>query len=190
MYSNIYSIEPHFSNSKKMLPIAMLLGWICLPMGRCQADEQFQILKSKPSVVFQRVGTLYPTINFAHIRVSANLTELQSVSVEICQSAHLFTKLSNYTNAEVLDNINPSISEAFRSEEDGSRFPSESFSSIMRSMVNGLKSKCRESEVSMGLVQQIFRSVPISSSTLDTIHERETTSLGYYIIIIFHLQSG
>ena len=122
--------------------------------------------------MFQRVGALYPTLKFAHIRVSANLTELQSVSVEICQSARLFAKLSNYTNAEVLDNINPSITEAFKSAEDGNRFPSKSFSSIMRAMVNGLDSKCRESEVSMGLVQQIFRSVPIASSTLDTLHER------------------
>ena len=127
-HSTFCFMKPHFIPSKKALPILMMLGFLALPQGRCQPDEQIQILKSKPSVVFQRVGALYPTLNFAHIRVSANLTELQSVSVGICQSARLFAKLSNYTNAEILDNINQTKKEAFKSAEDGNLFPSKSFS--------------------------------------------------------------
>ena len=94
-YSTLHFLKQHFIPSKKALPILMVLGWLSLQQGACQPDEHIQILKSKTSIVFQRVGALYPTLNFAHIRVSANLTELQSVSVGICQSARLFAKLSN-----------------------------------------------------------------------------------------------
>lgn len=100
------------------------------------------------------------------------------MSIGICQSAQLFAKLSNYTDAEVLKDINPAIAEAFRSTEESSQFPSNSFSSIMRVMVNGLDSNCRESKVSLGLVQQIFKSVPIASSTLDTREREKRQALG------------
>ena len=140
-YSHFYSIEPHFILSKKMLPIAFVMGCLIpsfIPLVMGQSNEQIIIRKSKPSVVFQRVGTLYPTLNFAHIRVSANLTELQTVSTVICQTARFFARLSNYTDAEVLKGINPAIAEAFRSAEESNQYPSNSFLSIMRVMVNGL----------------------------------------------------
>lgn len=152
----------------------------------CQPDYQIQILKAEPSVIFQQVGVLYPTLNFAHVRVSANLTEMESISAGICQSAKLFKGLSKYTDPEILHNVHPSIAEAFNSAEDG-RYPTKPFSSIMKAIITGLESKCREGEVSLGLVQQIFRSVPIASSTRDTTHERRKKQVLGAISLLFSM---
>ena len=136
-----------------------------------QSNEQIQILQPPPSLIFQQVGALYPTLNFAHIRVSANLSELQTNVHRVCSTAELFKGLSNYTTPGILRNLNPQATTDFSSAEKG-KYPTKPFTSVTRAMVSSIESKCHEGEVSMGLVQQIFRSVPIASSTGDTVHDR------------------
>ena len=113
LYGIEYVQRRKYIPSKKILPIIMIFCSINIHKGMCKPDYQIQILKAEPSVLFQQVGALYPTLNFAHIRVSANLTEFESISTGICQSARLFRGLSNYTSPEFLDNVHPSIAEAF-----------------------------------------------------------------------------
>ena len=55
----------------------------------------------------------------------------------------------------------------------------------MRAIVSSIESKCHEGEVSMGLIQQIFRSVPIASSTRDTIHDRSKKQILGAISLLF-----
>lgn len=152
--------------------------------GMCHNDDQIQILQPAPSVIFQQVGALYPTLNFAHIRVSANLSELQTTASRICNTATLFKGLPNYTSPGILRNINPSAADAFLSAEAG-RYPTKTFTSVIRAMVSSMESKCHEGEVSLGLVQQIFRSVPIASSTRDTTHERRKKQILGAISLLF-----
>ena len=55
----------------------------------------------------------------------------------------------------------------------------------MRAIVSSIESKCHEGEVSMGLVQQIFRSVPIASSTRDTGDDRRKKQILGTISLLF-----
>ena len=179
----IRTIIHDYIHVRDWIPITMICS-MGIQGVTCQNNEQIQILQPSPSVIFQQVGALYPTLNFAHIRVSANLSELQATTHRVCSTGTLFKGLSNYTSPGILRNINPLAANAFSSAEAG-RYPTKSFTSVMRAMVSSIESKCHEGEVSIGLVQQIFRSVPIASSTRDTINDRSKKQILGAISLLF-----
>lgn len=137
-------------------------------------DDTVQILQPPPSIIFQKVGTLYPTSNFGHMRITANLSELQEAAHRICNTARLFKGLTNYTEPSILRSISTQAANAFIAAEQvmstNGRYPTKPFSSLTKAMVNTVESKCHDGEVGMGLVQQIFRLVPIESATRDTLY--------------------
>lgn len=134
-------------------------------------EDQVQILQALPSVIFQKIGALCPTLSFGHVRVSANLSEHQDTAHRVCSTTMLFKGLTNYTTPGILHNLSPQVATAFSLAEQG-KYPSKPFTSFMKAMVNTIESKCHLGEVGIGLVQQIFRSAPIASSTRDTIHDK------------------
>lgn len=62
----------------------------------------------------------------------------------------------------------------------------------MKAMVNTMKSKCHDGEVGMGLVQQVFRSIPIASATRDTLYDKHqilgAISLLFSVYTLYEVQ--
>ena len=109
-------------------------------MMTSRIDDTVQILQPPPSVIFQRVDILYTTLNFGHVRMTANLAELQEVAHRIGSTTRMFKGLTNYTDPGILRNINPQAANAFAEAERGmntrGKYPSKTFSPFMKAMVN------------------------------------------------------
>lgn len=164
--------------STRIMGCILVRAWLIIIMMRnveaqrtaSRIDDRVQILQPPHSVICQEVGTLYPALNFGHVRITANLSELQETAHRVCNTAMLFKGLTNYTEPGILRNISPQAANAFVAAERG-KYPTKPFTSYMKAMVNTMESKCHDGEAGMGLVQQIFRSVPIASSTRNAIYD-------------------
>lgn len=82
-----------------------------------QVDDTIQISQPKPAVMFQKIGTMHPTLNFGHVRITVNLKELNESSQRICDTASLFEGLMNYSDPNILRNLTLGATAVFTAAE-------------------------------------------------------------------------
>ena len=56
------------------------------------------ITRPAESVHFNKVGRLFPTLNFGHLRTTVKLQEFRQGAHNICSIIPIFKKFSNYTS--------------------------------------------------------------------------------------------
>ena len=156
------------------------LLWVFKLMAMCPnmvlggnelGDMTVDISKPSPSIVFEQIGTLFPTINFGHLRITTNLTQMEEAGNATCSLAAIFATFANYTNDTTLRTmISASTAAAFRAAERNlttkGKYPSRPFKAAMKAIVTGLEGLCEKSTAEVALVREIFRSVPVASTTI------------------------
>ena len=156
-----------------MLNVILLLNIIGITMikaGNEFGDMTVDISSPKPTILFEQIGSMFPTINFAHLRITTNLTQMEEAANATCSLEAIFRSFSNYTDNETLRTmIHSQAAAAFRSAERNittrGKYPTKPFKAGIRSIVIGLGGLCDKSRAEVELVREIFRSVPVASTT-------------------------
>ena len=153
------------------LIIIGILGW--LTMVQAGLEDVVTIEKPDPSVIFENVGELYPTLNYGHVRVTSDIGEIINASKQICAIVEENEQLANYTQSSIMSQIPQELrNELTRENAVSNKYPSAPFSKFTYVINTNLRSKCEAAKDQVALVEEIFRSVLIASATQDTVSNR------------------
>ena len=57
-----------------------------------QDPPPYKISKPKDSIVYKQIGELYPSVNYAHIRIKVDLHDVGQVAENICSLVNTVNK--------------------------------------------------------------------------------------------------
>ena len=61
---------------------------------------QVRVDKPKLAIVFQKIGRMWPTVNYDHIRDSTNISQLRQVSNALCLHLDELEELAKYSSPQ------------------------------------------------------------------------------------------
>lgn len=116
----------------------------------------------EPTIVFEKAGRLWPSVNYGHIRATTNVTRLRQLANGLRARTNELEELINYTAPNVLDKLAPGIPDKLL---EGGIWPSPPFKMMMRVAVSEIQSKCISAQNDVELLETIFRSIPVGHTT-------------------------
>ena len=72
-------------------------------------DFAVKIQTPEPTIVFEKAGRLWPSVNYGHIRATTNVTRLRQLANGLCARTNELEELINYTSPNTLDKLAPGI---------------------------------------------------------------------------------
>ena len=104
-------------------------------------NEEVQVARPTETVLHERVGTLFPTINFAHIRIQIRISNLTEIKDAICNQTIAFSPLVNWTaNSANHTNVPGPIRDVYMALAPRNKvdLPSPAYSMMMRANLKQL----------------------------------------------------
>lgn len=87
-----------------MMTKVLSLLWLLIASGTTKAAVPISVNISYPNdtIIFHKIGILYPSINNGHLRFTVNISLLEEVSNQICSYAKSWQQISKWTRPKNL----------------------------------------------------------------------------------------
>lgn len=116
-----------------MMKIIIILLVVILPT----MAQNNKVIISTPenSIIYKKIGRLFPSLNYGHIRTTVDMSTFPNITHRICSSAKIFKDLITWTDAPTLDLLHDNIASKFQNASYSDKYPSRPFQLQMRAMV-------------------------------------------------------
>ena len=113
-------------------------------------DFPVKIQTPQPTIVFEKMGRLWPSVNYGHIRTTTNLTRLRQITNALCARTNELEELVNYTSPSIIRKLAPDISDEI-AQAAAANWPTRTFKIMMLVALSEIQSKCESAQNEMNL---------------------------------------
>ena len=95
-----------------LLLLLLFMGiWKPLDLQNVADEDAIKIEKPKDAVFYKRLGTMYPSVNLGHIRITVDVASIEEIGRRICRHSLELHPYENWTNLMIIQSMGTAIQE-------------------------------------------------------------------------------